>query len=35
MISDWEGKLNDPSLRRVSFRQYQQESLSTEVARDR
>lgn len=35
LISDWEAKLNDPTLRRVSFRQYQQDSLSNEVARDR
>lgn len=35
MISGWEAMLNDATQRRISFRQYQQESLTTEVARNR
>jgi hypothetical protein len=35
LISGWEAKLNDASQRHVSFRQYQQESLSTEIGRTR
>lgn len=35
MISGWEAQLTDASQRRIGFRQYQQESLSTEVARNR
>ena len=35
LISGWDKQLNDPTLRRITFRQYQQESLSVEVTRDR
>lgn len=35
LISGWDKQLNDASLRRITFRQYQQESLSVEVTRDR
>lgn len=35
LISGWEAQLSDATQRRVSFRQYQQESLSTEVSRNR
>jgi len=33
LISKWEKELADPSVRKVSFRQYQHDSLSAEVAR--
>jgi hypothetical protein len=35
LINGWDKQLNDATLRRVTFRQYQQESLSMEVTRDR
>lgn len=35
LISGWDKQLNDATLRRITFRQYQQESLSMEVTRDR
>jgi hypothetical protein len=35
LISDWEAQMNDATQRRVGFRQFQQESLTTEVARNR
>ena len=35
LISGWETQLKDATQRRVSFRQYQQESLTTEVERNR
>lgn len=35
LISSWDAQLNDPTRRRIGFRQYQQESLSTEVSRNR
>ena len=35
LISDWESRLNNVGLRRVGFRQYQQEALATEVSRSR
>ena len=35
MISGWEAQLNDATRRRIGFRQYQQESLTAEVARNR
>jgi hypothetical protein len=35
LISNWEKQLSDPNLRRMTFRQYQQESLSGEIAKKR
>lgn len=35
LISGWESQLGDAGLRRITFRQYQQESMSSEVSRNR
>ena len=35
LIADWDKQLRDPNLRKVPFRQFQQEMLRTEVARKR
>ncbi|MBS0205705.1 MAG: hypothetical protein JSS49_22615 [Planctomycetes bacterium] len=35
LISSWDAQLTDPTRRRLGFRQYQQEALSTEVSRNR
>jgi len=35
LISGWESQLSDSGLRRITFRQYQQESMASEVSRNR
>lgn len=35
LISGWESQLSDAGLRRITFRQYQQESMASEVSRNR